>query len=84
MSSVSLHGVDERLAKSLRDVARKEGVSVNQTAKRLLKRALGLDGTVRDHRADFADLFGVWSDRELAEFQRSAGGLRKVEKEDWR
>ena len=84
MNSMSLHGVDERLAKSLRDVARQEGTSINQAAKRLLQQALGLDGTARDRRSDFADLFGAWSAKDLAEFQRATSDLRKVDKEDWR
>lgn len=84
MSSLSLHGVDDRLVRTIKDVARRERTSVNRAAKRLLERMLGLSESPRDHRADFAEFFGVWSKHDLAEFERTARDTRRVDREDWR
>ncbi|MDM8524658.1 hypothetical protein QUF80_14915 [Desulfococcaceae bacterium HSG8] len=36
-----------------------------------------------DHRTDFTDLFGVWSENDVREFCRSVEEFDKIDPEDW-
>ena len=47
MNAITLHALDEPLAKRLRITAEREGKSLNQTAKGLLAAALGLASAPR-------------------------------------
>jgi len=83
MGAITLHGLDEDLDRRLRQKAREEGRSINKTAKDLLRKSLGIAKDRPDHRADFADLFGTWSNGDVSEFERATSSLRKVDAEDW-
>jgi len=49
-----------------------------------LRKALGLEDTGRaDHRADFADLFGTWSNKEADRFNERVREFEEVDEEDW-
>jgi hypothetical protein len=76
MKSITIHKLDEALARVLEERARREGVSINRLVKRLLRSALGLEKEPEpDHRGDFLDLFGTWSER-IEE-------LETIEPQDW-
>jgi hypothetical protein len=65
MKSITIHKLDEALARELEEQARREGMSINRLVKKLLRRALGLEKEPEpDHKEDFLDLFGTWSERE--------------------
>jgi plasmid stability protein len=84
MKSITIHKLDEALARVLEERARREGVSINRLVKRLLRSALGLEKEPEpDHRMEFLDLFGTWSDRETAEFNRRIEELETIEPQDW-
>ena len=78
-----MHGVDEAVDKRVREMARKNGTSINKTLQALLRRALGLDVRA-DHRADFADVAGRWSQADVDEFEAATAELSKVDAEDWK
>jgi hypothetical protein len=84
MKSITIHKLDETLARVLEERARREGVSINQIVKRLLRSALGLEKAPEpDHREDFLDLFGTWSDRETEDFHGRIEELERIEPQDW-
>jgi plasmid stability protein len=84
MKSITIHKLDEALARVLEERARREGVSINRLVKRLLRSALGLEKEPEpDHRGDFLDLFGTWSDRETTEFLKRIEELETIEPQDW-
>jgi hypothetical protein len=84
MKSITIHKLDEALARVLEERARREGVSINRLVKRLLRSALGLEKEPEpDHRMEFLDLFGTWSDSETAEFNRRLEELETIEPQDW-
>ena len=84
MKSITIHKLDEALARVLEERARREGVSINRLVKRLLRSALGLEKEPEpDHRRDFLDLFGTWSDRETTEFHKRIEELETIEPQDW-
>lgn len=68
----------------MEDAADQEGLSLNQTVKRLLRKALGLDAPARpDHRADFEDLFGTWSEAEAEAFNERVRECEEIDEEEW-
>jgi len=84
MSSVTIHNLDEPLARLLRARARAEGLSLNQTVKRLLEEALGVKRTPSRHRADFEEFCGIWSKEEADAFDRRVSDFEQIDPEDWR
>ncbi len=61
-----------------------EGISFNKTIKKLLEESLGLKPKGKDNRKkDFLDIFGVWSDEEACEFDRTTKEFEKIDPEDW-
>ncbi|MFQ5742205.1 MAG: ribbon-helix-helix protein, CopG family [Acidobacteriota bacterium] len=84
MKSFTIHNLDDETAKLLDERARRENSSINRAVKRLLRSALGLDDRPpTDHRAEFMDLFGTWTDGEAATFDEAIRALRSVERDDW-
>ncbi|MCD6192241.1 MAG: hypothetical protein J7L26_02090, partial [Candidatus Aminicenantes bacterium] len=62
MKSITIHGLDEEMAKLIKKRAKQEKTSVNRVVKSLLAKALGLGQNQQDNREEFLDLFGVWSE----------------------
>ena len=84
MKSITIHKLDETLATVQEERAKREGVSINQLVKKLLRSALGLEKAPEpDHREEFLDLFGTWSDRSTVDFHRRIEELERIEPQDW-
>lgn len=84
MKSFTIHKLDDEASELLEQRARREGTSVNKLAKRLLRKALGLEEQqMVDYRSDFLDLFGTWSKEEAAEFDRAVAEFEVVDEADW-
>jgi plasmid stability protein len=85
MATMTLRGIDERIAAVLKEKARKEGTSVNALMLRLLKESLGIEkkkrGVVYD---DLDHLAGTWSKKDAAEFERVTSVFEKVDEEMWK
>lgn len=77
MKSMTIHGVDESLAKLIQAKARSEGLSINKTIKKLLEESLGVRPSYRDkNRRNFEEFCGMWSDSEYKEFKERTADLR--------
>ncbi len=84
MKSITIHNLDDPLDTLIREKAKTEGLSLNRTIKKLLAEALGLSLKKGEGRGkDFLDLFGVWSNEEVKEFNKQVGDLEKIDREDW-
>ena len=67
MNRLTLRGFDDRLAESIRSVARREGISLNQAALMLLRKGAGLadEGRERGMVGSSLDhLIGSWTQEE--------------------
>jgi len=84
MKSITVHGIDEEMEKLINERAKTAGTSVNKTVKELLAKALGLDKDKSDHRDEFIDLFGIWTEDDEQGFLRAVKDLETVEPGDWR
>ena len=84
MKTFTIHGVDDETEKLVKKRAKDEGRSVNKVVKDLIGQSLGLGEPRKDNRKEFADLCGVWTEAEAADFLGSVGDMGEVDKEDWR
>ena len=86
MTAITLHAMDDDLATALRRHAAEAGESLNQAAKRLLARALGLDGVSRRPEPGFMRFAGSLPARDakrLKSFVDDAD-FSKVDPRDWK
>jgi hypothetical protein len=84
MKSITIHKLEPDLAEQLEKRAKREGRSLNQTVKGLLRSALGLrKPDPIDHRDDFADLFGSWTPDEASAFDARVQEKRPIDASDW-
>ncbi len=83
MSSMTIHGIEPVLDLRLREEASALGLSLNQTLKKILSKAIGLEDVAKDHRQDYMDFFGVWKKEDEAEFNAAVLSCSSVDPEDW-
>ena len=85
MATMTLRGIDEKMAEALKERAQKEGTSINAVTLRLIRESLGLDKRKRNviHN-DLDHLAGTWSQEEVAEFERNTAVFEKVDEEIWK
>jgi hypothetical protein len=84
MKSITIHGLDAKLYERIKDKAKRQGLSLNKTIKNLLEKSLGIrhhDGT--DHREDFVEFSGVWTETEAKGFARAIENFEKIDPGDW-
>lgn len=77
---VSVKRLDDELAESIRGLAEREGISLNQAALRLLRKGAGLtDGTGGPSSigSSLDDLFGTWSREDAEAFNTPSTSLRR-------
>ena len=85
MGTMTLRGIDERIAGALKERARKEDTSVNSVTLRILKESLGLEKKKRIMLYDDLDhLAGTWSEQDTAEFERATAVFETVDKNMWK
>lgn len=85
MKSITIHSLDDELDKEIRERAKNQGTSLNKTIKRLLEKALGLKSTKEpNHKDEFMDLFGIWSEEDYLEFFKSTEDFNIADPKDWK
>ena len=83
MSSMTMHGINPDLDRRLRDEAAVLGLSLNQTLKKILSSAVGLETVKPDHRQDYVEFCGIWSEKDEAEFNSAISSCNQIDPEDW-
>ena len=87
MNQLTIRGFDDELASRIRELAHREGISLNRAVLRLLRRGAGLgDG---NRNADTVGgsldhLIGTWTEEEAAEMGRVLEELSHVDEAKWR
>ena len=87
MDDLSLHGFDKELERRLTEIARQEGVSLNEAALRLLRRGAGLNesgapGAVVGGALD--GFTGRWSEAEEKSVLASVAAFETVDEVCWK
>lgn len=84
MKSITIHDLREPLNSLIRKKSKNEGLSLNKTIKKLLEESLGINPPKEfDHKNDFVEFLGVWSDRDVEEFSRATADFEKIDPGDW-
>ena len=85
MTTMTLRGIDENLAQTLKEMARNQGLSLNALALRLIREATGLDKRKRTlvHH-DLDKLAGTWSAEDEAVFQTATRSLETIDEDMWK
>lgn len=85
MKSITIHGIDEELDRTLQQKARSEDLSLNKTIKQLLKQSLGLSETKKTlPKNDFSEFIGTWTEQDVKEFEKNTAIFEKIDEEDWK
>ena len=87
MKQLTVRGFDDDLAEAIRQLARRDGISLNQAALKLLRRGAGLpdgQGDGRNIGSALDDLFGSWTQQEADEFDRALEAFESVDESDWK
>jgi hypothetical protein len=87
MSQLSLRGFDKELERRLKELARREGVSLNKAALILLKKGAGLTDAAASSAAigDGLDRFiGRWSKADEDRFLESIAACEAVDETLWK
>ena len=81
----TVRGLDPRVERQIRALAKRERISLNRAAARLLEKGSGIGIAPSDRiGASLDHLIGTWSKQEAAEFLESIAGSEQVDSEFWR
>lgn len=86
MKQLTIRGLDERLERRLRELARDQRISLNRAALTLMRRGAGLSDKRESTNTVGSALdkfIGVWSDEDEAELLRALEPLEQVDPELW-
>ena len=86
MNQLTVRGFDDDLSASLRRLANREGISLNQAALKLLRKGAGLTDSKGNPNAighSLDDLFGVWSRDEAESFDIALEVFETVDESAW-
>lgn len=78
---------DEALAREIEDLARREGVSLNQAVLRLLRKAVGLEQRAEEKEVIGSSLdwfIGSWTEEQAREFDEAVADFERIDEELWK
>jgi hypothetical protein len=86
-AQLTLRGFDPELERHVRDLARREGISLNKAVLRLARKGARLEDT--EARCDLIndrldDLIGTWSDEEAEAMTAATALFEQVDEGLWR
>lgn len=87
MKQLTLRGFGPDLERKIRELARREGLSLNQAALHLMRRGAGLHNKepasdVVGSSLDF--LIGKWTDKEAEQVLRAIEDFERIDEQLWR
>ena len=83
MKTLTLRGIDNTLASALKKASEQSHTSINKTAIRLLKEALGLEKKKYRTYHDLDHLAGTWTEEEYEQFREATKEFGKIDKDIW-
>ena len=85
VSAITVRNLPPKVAKAIRDKARKERLSLNKAVIKLLEEATGAtQGTRKVVHHDLDHMAGTWSQAEYDEFMESLREQRQIDPEMWK
>ena len=80
MSSITIHNLDNELEQKIRETARKNHTSLNQTIKTILREALHIEKR-SSPKNDFSDLANTMTEEEAREFEEANRSFSHIDQE---
>jgi hypothetical protein len=77
--TVSLRNMPPEVEQEIQDISRREGISLNKAAIRLLETSLRKPA----RNSDFDEFCGAWSKEEADQFDAALREMRQVDPTDW-
>ena len=87
MNQLTIRGFNDELAESIRQLAKRDGTSLNQAALKLLRKGAGLPESKNDSNTigkSLDDLFGSWSHEEAESFNAALDVFEVVDESAWK
>jgi len=84
MSAITVRNLPPKVAKAIREKARKERLSINKAVIKLLEEATGRQEGKKVVHHDLDRFFGTWSKEEADAFDEALRQQRQVEPEMWK
>lgn len=87
MNQLTVRGFNDELADSIRHLAEREGISLNQAALRLLRKGAGLadrQGASHTIGSSLDDLFGTWSREDTETFNAALDVFETLDESAWK
>lgn len=84
-TQLTLRGLEPRVLQAIRELARRERISLNKAALRLLEKGAGLGNAVAHDRigASLDHLIGTWTDREAKTLLASIAPCEQIDRALW-
>jgi hypothetical protein len=83
MRSITVHNIDEQVAQRIESLAQKSGSSLNKTIQLLLRQALGFSAK-KESAHSFDEFCGVWSKKDVEEFNAATAACERIDHEVWK
>ena len=88
MEQMTIRGFDPELERRIRELARREGISLNQAVLRLLRKGAGLsrkkgeDEATIGHALD--NLIGTWRDEDVRALEEATRDFEQIDESLWK
>ena len=86
LKQLTIRGVGMNLHKSIKEEARRRGLSINRYVLLVLQEAVGFGSIDENPETSFHDLdhlAGTWTQKEFEEFEKQLVTQRSIEQELW-
>ncbi len=85
MKTITIRGIDDKLAEKIKKEAKKDNISVNKWIVSQIKKAAGMERKERFKKYhDLDHLAGTWTKDDLDEFRRHTRQFEKIDKDIWK
>ena len=85
MNQLTVRGFDDVLSASVRHLAKREGISLNQAALKLLRKGAGLtDGKADTIGSSLDHLIGTWTSAEAEELDSALEEFETIDESAWK
>jgi len=85
MKTLTIRGIDDKLSKALKEKAKKNNISLNQTALKILKEGSGIkEDKIFKTYDDLNNLAGTWTEEDEKEFVKNTYHFNKIDKDIWK
>ena len=85
MNQLTIRGFDDELADYIRNLARREGISLNRAVMRLVRRGANLDAPDTDVVGSSLDhLMGTWTGEEADAIDRALQDFSRIDEAMWK